>query len=330
MSLQNNRRLISSASSKYPLSYSHRHISALRLPRLTPINYRRLGLKACASRRRAFLDAQVLQNRRRRAGNWVVVVAPISSRAGRTAPTRTTPSTLARSRSAARTRTAAHIRSAARRNPGHSSAGQSVEHRCAPRFATSCAVSCFAASGPARGRARPLPCCSASEQRAYPSPREPRRARQHWSDAATSRSWQARSAADGSPPRPRALVETFCSAEFCASAGDLTCCGSVGCCAATDVPAVTGREASGATKVRAATDCSVTGRSRNENTVAAPAVVRSTAMSGNYVQIGNRRPRYVLVPRDGYSIGKDHPVERMSEKNEVAPVRTTNDPAQKF
>jgi hypothetical protein len=25
-----------------------------------------------------------------------------------------------------------------------------------------------------------------------------------------------------------------------------------------------------------------------------------------------------------------HPVERMSEENEVAPVRTTNDPAQKF
>ena len=57
--------------------------------------------------------------------------APINSRAGRTAPTQTIPSTLARSRSAARTRTAAHIRSAARRNPGHNSAGQSVEHRCA-------------------------------------------------------------------------------------------------------------------------------------------------------------------------------------------------------
>ena len=63
----------------------------------------------------------------------------------------------------------------------------------------------------------------------------------------------------------------FCSAEFSACAGDLTCCGSVGCCAATDVRAVTGPEASGATEVRAATDFSATGRSSNENTVAAPA-----------------------------------------------------------
>jgi hypothetical protein len=38
------------------------------------------------------------------------------------------------------------------------------------------------------------------------------------------------------------------------------------------VPDVTGREASGATKVRAATDSSATGRSSNENTVPAPAV----------------------------------------------------------
>jgi hypothetical protein len=75
-------------------------------------------------------------------------VAAISS----TAPTRTTPW----SRSAARTRTAAHIRNEARqsicRNPGHHSAS----HRYAARFATSCAISCFAASEPARDRARLL------------------------------------------------------------------------------------------------------------------------------------------------------------------------------
>jgi hypothetical protein len=75
-------------------------------------------------------------------------VAAISS----TAPTRTTPS----SRSEARTRTEAHIRSEARqstlRNPGHHSA----EHPYAARFATTCAVSCFGASEPARDRARPL------------------------------------------------------------------------------------------------------------------------------------------------------------------------------
>ena len=61
----------------------------------------------------------------------------------------------------------------------------------------------------------------------------------------------------------------FCSAELCASAGDFICCGSVGWCAAS---VVTGSLGSGATKVRAATDSSATGRSSNENTVAAPAV----------------------------------------------------------
>jgi hypothetical protein len=40
----------------------------------------------------------------------------------------------------------------------------------------------------------------------------------------------------------------------------------------TEVLAVTGRLGSGATKVRAATDSSATGRSSNENTVAALAV----------------------------------------------------------
>jgi hypothetical protein len=39
----------------------------------------------------------------------------------------------------------------------------------------------------------------------------------------------------------------------------MTCCGSIGCCAATEVLAVTGQEASGATKVRAATDFSSRG-----------------------------------------------------------------------
>ena len=98
-----------------------------------------------------------------------------------TAPTRTTPS----SRSAARTRTAAHIRSEARQSTlGH----RSAEHRYAARFATSCTFSWFAASGPARGRAGLLLYCLRSEQRARPSPRESRRARQHWSDAAPSRS----------------------------------------------------------------------------------------------------------------------------------------------
>jgi hypothetical protein len=38
----------------------------------------------------------------------------------------------------------------------------------------------------------------------------------------------------------------------------------------------------------------------------------STAMSGNYGQIRIQRPRYVLVLRDGYSIGKSGP------KNEPA------------
>jgi hypothetical protein len=61
----------------------------------------------------------------------------------------------------------------------------------------------------------------------------------------------------------------FCSAEFCASAGDFTCCGSVGCCAARDVFVVTGRLGSGVTNVRAATDSSAIGRSSNENTVTA-------------------------------------------------------------
>jgi hypothetical protein len=37
--------------------------------------------------------------------------------------------------------------------------------------------------------------------------------------------------------------------------------------------------------------------------ISAAPFLRSTAMSGNYVQIGNRRPGYVLVLRDGYSIG---------------------------
>ena len=117
------------------------------------------------------------RSRTEQAVGGVVIVAAIRS----TAPTRTTPS----SRSAARTRTAAHIRSEARQSTlGH----RSAEHRYAARFATSCAVSWFAASGPARGRARLLLYCLSSEQRARPSPRESRRARQHWSDAAPSRS----------------------------------------------------------------------------------------------------------------------------------------------
>ena len=65
----------------------------------------------------------------------------------------------------------------------------SAEHRYAARFATSCAVSWIAAAGPARGRARPLLYRLRSEQRARPSPREPRRALQHGSDAAPSRSF---------------------------------------------------------------------------------------------------------------------------------------------
>src|SRR5580704_19263411 len=48
--------------------------------------------------------------------------------------------------------------------------------------------------------------------------------------------------------------------------------GAVGCCAATDVLAVSRPLESGATNVRAATDSCATGRSSNENTVAAPAV----------------------------------------------------------
>jgi hypothetical protein len=60
-----------------------------------------------------------------------------------TTPTRTIPP----SRSEARTRTAAHIRGEDRqsilRNPGHH---HCAEHPCAAWFATSCAVSCFAAA----------------------------------------------------------------------------------------------------------------------------------------------------------------------------------------
>jgi hypothetical protein len=59
----------------------------------------------------------------------------------------------------------------------------------------------------------------------------------------------------------------------------LTSCGSVGCSAATDVTAVTGRQACGATKVRAATDSSTTARSSNENTIAAWAAADAGKMA---------------------------------------------------
>jgi hypothetical protein len=45
----------------------------------------------------------------------------------------------------------------------------------------------------------------------------------------------------------------------------------------TDAPAVTGRETSGATKVFAVTDASITGRCSKENTVAVPAAARIIA-----------------------------------------------------
>ena len=90
----------------------------------------------------------------------------------------------------------------------------------------------------------------------------------------------------------------FCSAEFCASAGDFICCGSVGWCAAS---VVTGSLGSGATKVRAATDSSATGRSSNENTVAAPAVapmIAATAIKRAvraWMQRPNRRHNGIKV-----------------------------------
>ena len=138
------------------------------------------------------------------------------------APTQTTPS----SRSAARTHTEAHIRSEARQSPLRIHGHHSAEHRYAARFATSCAVSCFAASEPARDRARPL--CIVERL----SRKRLRTAGASASAAALvgrcSVEVVASSLGCGWAAAPAADTGgAFCSAEFCASAGDLTCRGSV-------------------------------------------------------------------------------------------------------